>query len=646
MRALLPGAQPAHRGGQQRRFSQLPGDRSAGAGPDRFLPQGQRAAARLAHRVPPRRQAAAASRRRRCGHQPLPRPARRARPVEAAAAVPGVGTTAARTSADMATVDFTRYAMPALEQLDGVRVDIVGEKPDYQELTEAPELDHQHGGDGRERLVRPRRHGQRRRPQPCRSATCSRRSARRQTHLLLRGRVLLLAGAAGASTAAPAHRGGPGAAGQRNRRCGSAATRPGCGRTWRSSASRSRQAARVARAGRGPAGDSTAVGPDRLPAGLHAELRPYQREGFDWLRFLWRHRLGGVLADDMGLGKTLQTLALICHAQASRRARDGPPFLVVAPDAACVSNWAARGRTVRARTCGSSTHHRHAARAAAGARRGRRRRRRRRHLVHAVPARRRRLRSAADWAGLVLDEAQFVKNHASEGLPVCAATCRAPFKLAITGTPMENNLMELWSLLSIVAPGLFPTRTRVPRALRAADRDATSDAERLAATAPPDPPAVLRRTKEQVAPRPAAEAGAGARVELDAQAPQDLRHAPAARAAEGARADRRPGPQPVHHPRGRSPCCASSAWTPALVDDELRSRAVAQARRADRAAATRSSPRGTGRWSSASSPASWSRSRERLDAAGHRRTATWTARPATAPRSIERFTRRRRRRCS
>ena len=70
----------------------------------------------------------------------------------------------------------------------------------------------------------------------------------------------------------------------------------------------------------------------------------------------------------------------------------------------------------------------------------------------------------------MLDEAQLVKNHQSK-VYQSARRVQAPFKLAITGTPMENNLMELWSLLSITAPGLFPQPDPVPRALRAADRE-------------------------------------------------------------------------------------------------------------------------------------------------------------------------------
>ena len=87
-----------------------------------------------------------------------------------------------------------------------------------------------------------------------------------------------------------------------------------------------------------------------VPAGLRAELRPYQRDGVDWLCYLWRHGLGGVLADDMGLGKTVQALALICHAREVEPG--GAPFLIVAPTSV-VPNWAAEAARF-APGCGSS----------------------------------------------------------------------------------------------------------------------------------------------------------------------------------------------------------------------------------------------------------------------------------------------------
>jgi superfamily II DNA or RNA helicase len=188
-----------------------------------------------------------------------------------------------------------------------------------------------------------------------------------------------------------------------------------------------------------------------LPAGIAATLRPYQVHGFDWLAFLWKHRLGGILADDMGLGKTLQTLTLIVHAKESGQAEH--PFLVVAPTSV-VPNWVSETRRFAPglKTAGiTSTQAKSGmplAQAAAGA-----------DIVvtsYALFRLDAEAYRAGKWAGLILDEAQFVKNRASVAHH-CARELDAPFKLAITGTPMENNLMELWSLFAIVAPGLFPS---------------------------------------------------------------------------------------------------------------------------------------------------------------------------------------------
>jgi SNF2 family DNA or RNA helicase len=102
-----------------------------------------------------------------------------------------------------------------------------------------------------------------------------------------------------------------------------------------------------------------------------------------------------------------------------------------------------------------------------------------------------------EWSGLMLDEAQFVKNHRSQAYQ-CVRRLAAPFKLAITGTPMENNLMELWSMFSITAPGLFggPTEFRDDYAKpieRGRDQTLLDRLRRRAR------PFMLRRTKEQVA---------------------------------------------------------------------------------------------------------------------------------------------------
>jgi SNF2 family DNA or RNA helicase len=105
--------------------------------------------------------------------------------------------------------------------------------------------------------------------------------------------------------------------------------------------------------------------------------------------------------------------------------------------------------------------------------------------------------AAAGWSGLILDEAQFVKNHHSK-VYQCARRLPARFKLAITGTPMENNLMELWALLSITAPGLFPSPDRF-RDYYARPIEKSGQPELLGQLRKRIRPLVKRRTKEQVA---------------------------------------------------------------------------------------------------------------------------------------------------
>ncbi len=102
------------------------------------------------------------------------------------------------------------------------------------------------------------------------------------------------------------------------------------------------------------------------------------------------------------------------------------------------------------------------------------------------------------WAGLIVDEAQFVKNHQAKTYR-CARTLPAPFKLAITGTPMENNLTELWALLSITAPELFASVKSFGDYYRK-PIEKQGDAERLAQLRRRIKPLLLRRTKDQVAP--------------------------------------------------------------------------------------------------------------------------------------------------
>jgi superfamily II DNA or RNA helicase len=228
------------------------------------------------------------------------------------------------------------------------------------------------------------------------------------------------------------------------------------------------------------------------PAGLRARLRPYQQDGFTWLTFLWEHRLGGILADDMGLGKTLQCLALISHAR--QRDPAGGPFLIVAPTSV-VANWAAEaarfapdlnvipvsgtmarlGERLGELTAGADA------------------------VVTSYTLLRIDFAAYAElgWSGLLLDEAQQVKNRQSK-VYQCTRRLTAPVKIAITGTPLENNLMELWSLLSITAPGLFPSPDRF-RDYYARPVERQGDTGRLPQLQRRIKPLIRRRTKEQVA---------------------------------------------------------------------------------------------------------------------------------------------------
>ena len=242
--------------------------------------------------------------------------------------------------------------------------------------------------------------------------------------------------------------------------------------------------------------DATQVAAQKLPESVNASLREYQQSGFDWLSFLYDNQLGGILADDMGLGKTLQAIALIAHARDRQREHGTAPapFLVVAPTSV-VSNWAAEcakfAPDLRVVAVTETSAKRGAQLAASAAEAD--------VVITSYTLFRLDFEeyNAIDWAGLLLDEAQFVKNHQSRA-HLCARRLKAPFKLAITGTPLENNLMEFWSLTSITAPGLFPSPSRFAEYYqKPIERDA--DSERLAQLRRRIRPFMLRRTKDQVA---------------------------------------------------------------------------------------------------------------------------------------------------
>ncbi len=223
-----------------------------------------------------------------------------------------------------------------------------------------------------------------------------------------------------------------------------------------------------------------------MPTGLLATLRPYQREGFEWLSRLAEGGAGACLADDMGLGKTIQTLAVLLE-----RAPRGPA-LILAPTSV-VPNWLAEAErfapSLRRRLYRGGDRGLLLGDLAAGD-----------LLVtsYAIAARDIESLAAVTFATLVIDEAQALKNAQAQRTHAVRRLA-ADWRLALTGTPIENHLGELWSLFRVVSPALlggwehFRERFAVPI-------ERNHDAERRRALGELMRPFLLRRTKQEVAP--------------------------------------------------------------------------------------------------------------------------------------------------
>ncbi|HJV53549.1 MAG TPA: SNF2-related protein [Noviherbaspirillum sp.] len=222
----------------------------------------------------------------------------------------------------------------------------------------------------------------------------------------------------------------------------------------------------------------------QLPATLQAELRDYQLEGFRWLARLAHWGVGACLADDMGLGKTVQALALLLL-----RAPAGPA-LVVAPTSVC-TNWLAEiarfAPTLNARLFGGGDRGDMLARlqgfdvvvVSYG-------------LLQQESA----LFAGVRWHTVVLDEAQAVKNAATKRSQAVMAL-QGDFRLAVTGTPLENHLGELWNLFRFLNPGLLGSLEQF-NVRFAAPIEKERDAEARARLRRLIQPFMLRRTKTQV----------------------------------------------------------------------------------------------------------------------------------------------------
>lgn len=225
-----------------------------------------------------------------------------------------------------------------------------------------------------------------------------------------------------------------------------------------------------------------------MPAaeGFNGKLRPYQGRGLSWLTRLANLGLGGCLADDMGLGKTVQSLALVHKLRNEGETR---PALLVCPTSV-MENW----RLEAARFIPDEKiilHH------------GAKRLKGNKFVNAASDAalvissygllqRNANLYSSVDWCGVILDEAQNIKNPATRQFKA-ARSIKADWRFALTGTPVENHVGDMWSIMEFALPGLMPRRTQFAREfirpIQAGDKKA---AERVKALTGPF---ILRRLK-------------------------------------------------------------------------------------------------------------------------------------------------------
>jgi superfamily II DNA or RNA helicase len=222
------------------------------------------------------------------------------------------------------------------------------------------------------------------------------------------------------------------------------------------------------------------------PAGFEGSLRPYQARGFSWLDFLTSTGLGACLADDMGLGKTVQTLALIQKRWLERKA----PLLLICPTSV-TGNWVREAARFTP-SLPVLLHH------GADRRRGKEfaKNAKKSAIVissYALLTRDAELLRGVDWKGVVLDEAQNIKNSETKQAKAARAI-PADMRIALTGTPVENNIGDLWSIADFLNPGYlgsvssFREKFFLPIQTRR-DPDAIESLRRLTG------PLILRRLK-------------------------------------------------------------------------------------------------------------------------------------------------------
>jgi len=230
-----------------------------------------------------------------------------------------------------------------------------------------------------------------------------------------------------------------------------------------------------------------------LPVTVQAEMRPYQKDGFDFLCHLTHLRLGGILADDMGLGKTLQTLAWLCWLKDHNK-KDPKPALVICP-ASVLHNWR--------REAERFTPHLKVLVLESGAARHNLRKQIPQYdlIVTNYALLRRDLGELQKFAfrAIVLDEAQFIKNPGAQ-VTQSVKQLKAGHRLALTGTPLENRLLDLWSIVDFIQPTYLGNQDHFTETYEPRGEDAES-AQRIARRrlSAKLRPLLLRRLKQHVA---------------------------------------------------------------------------------------------------------------------------------------------------
>ncbi|MGB2610896.1 MAG: DEAD/DEAH box helicase [Isosphaeraceae bacterium] len=224
------------------------------------------------------------------------------------------------------------------------------------------------------------------------------------------------------------------------------------------------------------------------PPGFHGELRPYQREGLGWLDYLQRFGFGGILADDMGLGKTIQVLALLQRRRYRRQAKG--PALAVVPRS-LVFNWIQEAAkfTPRLKVLDYTGPGRHSLREKFAEYD---------LIITTYGTLRTDITELTNFEFdyVMLDESQAIKNADSQSAKA-ARLLRARHRLAISGTPIENHLGELWSVIEFLNPGMLGSDT-VFKKYASAGTGAGLDAADRILLAKTLRPFILRRTKSQV----------------------------------------------------------------------------------------------------------------------------------------------------